>query len=71
VHVWSIDEHRHAVEAHVVVADGSGAEADAVRMRVKRRLEETFGIGHSTIEIEQESEACGDAQEIGHAVGRH
>jgi cobalt-zinc-cadmium efflux system protein len=71
VHVWAIDESETALEAHVVLPDGTSAEA-AGRMRgeIKRLLGERYGIAHSTLELERASAVCDDeAQVIGHRVG--
>lgn len=70
VHVWAIDERHNALEAHVVVADGAGSEAEAVKRRLKALLAECFGIGHTTLELEQESHRCeeGEALLVGHRI---
>ncbi len=64
VHLWQMDEHQVAVEAHVVVAD------EAVRRQVRERLREmlhdAFGISHATFETERPQDACDGAQVIGH-----
>ncbi len=52
VHVWTIDEHRHSLEAHVVTAAESGPPAEALKAAIKGLLRERFGIGHSTLELE-------------------
>lgn len=58
VHLWAIDEHRTAVEAHAVVADDTRREADAIRARLCEMLKSRFGIGHATLQIEHASAAC-------------
>lgn len=71
VHVWAIDENETALEAHVVVPDGTPADTAAgLRDRIKAVLRDRFGIGHSTLEIERASAVCADEpQVIGHRVG--
>lgn len=64
-HLWQMDEHRVAMEAHVVVAEGRWGEADAIKAGIKARLKERFGIGHTTLEMECARHACDDAAEIG------
>lgn len=51
-HFWLMDEHRAALDAHVVVEVGRWADADAVKASVKGMLRERFGIIHSTLELE-------------------
>ena len=50
VHVWQIDEHQNALEAHVVVADFM--QTEQVKMALKSELEQSFSITHSTLEFE-------------------
>ncbi len=63
LHLWRMQEHEVALEAHVVLAEGAGEE---VRGRLKARLEERFGIAHTTIELESHETACHGAPLIGH-----
>jgi cobalt-zinc-cadmium efflux system protein len=59
VHIWDLDEHVRALEAHVVVDEGSEIEAaETLKFRIKVMLEEEFSIGHSTIELETVASAC-------------
>lgn len=62
LHIWRMQEHETALEAHVV-QDEAG---DTVRQRVKALLSERFGIHHSVIEIEPVDAACEGAPAIGH-----
>lgn len=52
VHVWQLDERRTACEAHVVVSHRDLAEIEAVKSAIKKRLTESFGIEHTTLEFE-------------------
>lgn len=52
VHIWQMDEQRSALEAHVVVTCRTLAESEEIKRALKLRLEERFGIGHSTLELE-------------------
>ena len=65
-HLWQMDERRNAIDAHLVIADGAWDRADAIKARVRRVLEEAFGICHSTLEIECSRHRCGDASALGH-----
>ncbi len=50
VHLWQLDEHKNALEAHVVIDDFGDTEA--IKTALKAELERQFGIGHSTLEFE-------------------
>ena len=73
VHVWAIDEQQNALEAHVVVDDAAGQEAEAIKNRIKALVGDRFGIAHTTLELERASTACegGDAKVIGHHTADH
>ncbi|KAA9006867.1 cation diffusion facilitator family transporter [Histidinibacterium aquaticum] len=66
-HLWQMEEHRPALEAHVVIAAGRWGEADAIKGRVKDALQRV-GIDHSTLELECSNHACTDPKVIGHRV---
>ncbi|WMS44923.1 cation diffusion facilitator family transporter [Acuticoccus sp. MNP-M23] len=80
-HLWQINEHDNALDAHIVIAEGAWAEADGIKAAVKAMLHEKFEIGHSTLEIECANHACvetpvfGDGAHGGHdhahAQGKH
>ncbi|NCN41312.1 cation transporter [bacterium] len=53
VHVWKIEEHRNALEAHVVISRDQDMEA--IKFELKKILDEDFGICHSTLEFEWQS----------------
>jgi len=50
VHIWQLDEHRNALEAHVVLSESTGM--DDLKARLKQMLHEKFEIEHSTLEFE-------------------
>ncbi len=52
VHLWAIDEHRHALEAHIVTGELSGRSAEALKARIKDVLRHRFAIEHATLELE-------------------
>jgi len=58
IHLWQIDEHRTAFEAHLVVAEG--ADFAAITERVKHMLAERFGLRHATLELETAASGCAD-----------
>lgn len=51
VHVWQLDEHRNALEAHVVLSEG--ADMDGLKSRLKEMLHDKYEIEHSTLEFEK------------------
>lgn len=67
-HFWQMDERASAMDAHVVIAEGTWARADHVKSALKAMLRDQFGITHSTIEMECSRHACTKTQTIGHAV---
>lgn len=56
VHLWQIDEHRTALEAHVVSEALGGILKQ--KKQIKELLLEKFNISHSTLEFETESDRC-------------
>jgi len=58
LHLWTLDGEHHILTAHVVVPGGTSiGDSMAVKCGV-RDAATALGIGHATIEIEQEGEAC-------------
>jgi cobalt-zinc-cadmium efflux system protein len=64
VHLWRMQEHETALEAHVVL-DGSG-RAEQVKQVVKGHLRDRFGIAHSVLELEEPGAVCADLRVVGH-----
>lgn len=60
LHLWQIDERRSSVEGHLVLV--SGHETVQVVAAVKRRLVESFGLGHATFEVETPDSGCSERQ---------
>lgn len=56
LHLWQIDEHRAAVQGHLVLAPG--AEAATVLRAVKAALAEDFDLTHATFETETTAGGC-------------
>ncbi|MEA1888891.1 MAG: cation diffusion facilitator family transporter [Pseudomonadota bacterium] len=56
VHLWQLDEHRNALESHVVINDFN--ETESIKQSLKSKIEEQFSISHSTLEFEIDH--CGD-----------
>ena len=57
-HLWQIDEHRAALQAHLVVQDDAWSDADGIKDRVKALLKARFGIDHVVLEMECARHAC-------------
>jgi len=55
LHIWQLDEHNNALEAHVVISDFTKIES--IKRAIKEELETRFSISHSTLEFE---ESCCD-----------
>ena len=68
LHLWQMQEHEHALDAHVVIKEGVWTEADRVKLAVKTALRDGFGLSHITLELECHAHACKDPQEVGHAT---
>jgi cobalt-zinc-cadmium efflux system protein len=66
VHLWQMQEHRTALDAHVVIAPGRWSDADAIKARLRACLADEFGIGHATLELECAAHTCRDHRTIGH-----
>ncbi len=58
LHIWSISSTDLALSAHVVVADAALSELGAVMTGVKDVLARQFGVGHVTVELEDEGGQC-------------
>ncbi len=50
VHLWQLDEHKNALEAHVVIDDFG--QTEQIKRALKSELEATLSIVHSTLEFE-------------------
>jgi len=53
LHIWEVTSGFPALSAHVVVA--RGADRDLILRQLEVELGETFGIEHTTLQIEEES----------------
>ena len=50
VHIWQLDEHKNALEAHIVITNYS--QLDEIKIKIKSLLQQTYSIQHSTLEFE-------------------
>lgn len=70
VHLWSMQENEPALTAHLVIEAKAWPRAEDLRVQVKQVLQDRFGIGHLTLEIEQIDRACSDTARFGHTEPR-
>ncbi len=68
LHLWQMQEHATALQAHLVIAPDRWQEADAIKQAVKALLVSDFDIAHSTLELECARHACIGADAIGHGA---
>ena len=54
LHVWTVTSGFGAIAAHVVVA--AGTDRDLIRRRLELTLRDTFGIEHTTLQMEEEAD---------------
>lgn len=66
LHLWQMQEHEAAIDAHLVIAQGRWGDADAIKAAAKSRLAEEFSIAHVTLETECSRHVCKQARTIGH-----
>ncbi len=64
VHIWELDEHERALEAHVIVDTSDLVCLDKIKHDIKSILKNNFDIAHSTLEFEfgegSEGNSCDD-----------
>lgn len=65
LHLWQMQEHEPALDAHMVIDTGRWDDADAIKRAVKDAIRTRFGIAHTTLEIECAAHACDGAEVIG------
>ena len=66
VHLWQMQEHATALDAHIVIDAGRWQDADAIKSSIKTLCIEHFGIEHTTLELECARHACDEIEIIGH-----
>ncbi|MBO6601695.1 MAG: cation transporter [Roseicyclus sp.] len=65
-HLWQMQEHEAALQAHIALRPGCWDRADAIKAQIKARLRQDFAISHVMLEMECAAHACTDAKAIGH-----
>lgn len=51
IHLWAITQKQPLLTGHVVLA--AGAEGESVRLEIERRLQESFDLHHTTLQMER------------------
>jgi cobalt-zinc-cadmium efflux system protein len=64
-HLWMVQEHEAALQAHIVVDAGQWRQADAIKARLKSIARDGFGISHTTFEMECSQHACDAPATVG------
>jgi cobalt-zinc-cadmium efflux system protein len=54
LHVWTVTAGFGAIAAHVVVAQGT--DRDLIRRRLELTLRDSYGIEHTTLQMEEEAD---------------
>jgi cobalt-zinc-cadmium efflux system protein len=60
LHVWTVGENDVHLEAHLNVRNMRISEGDELRRAIEAMLRASFGINHTTIQLE-----CGQCREVG------
>ena len=71
LHLWQMQEHEAALDAHIVLEQGAWVHADQIKKIIKTLLRDEFQLSHITLEMECALHACIDPQEIGHPNAAH
>nr|WP_236701341.1 cation diffusion facilitator family transporter [Thalassomonas viridans] len=66
LHLWQMQEHQNALDAHIVLEPEQWGRADAIKDSVKALLAERFSIRHTTLELECSRHVCENPATIGH-----
>jgi len=66
VHLWQMEEHKVAIDCHVVLSAQAWPDLEAIKQEIKARLNDSFSITHSSLEFEHEDRAHHDAELYGH-----
>ena len=65
-HFWQMGEHEAALDTHVVIDKDRWDDLEDIKVAIKTRLEDEFGIAHSTLEFERSDRKHQDAERYGH-----
>jgi len=67
LHLWQMQEHAVALEAHIVIDQARWAEVDRIKSAIKELLKSGHDIEHITLELEGSDNICDQTQVIGHS----
>ncbi len=56
LHVWTITSGMNAMSGHIVVMDQMLSQSQVILFRINNMLRTKFGIGHSTLQFENQKE---------------
>ncbi len=68
LHVWALSSDEVALSCHVVVSEERLSEGEHLVRRLEQALCESFGVGHTTIQVEACHQCTGPAE---HLAGSH
>lgn len=66
VHFWQMEEHKAALDTHVVVGPDRWSDLKEIKHAIKACLGDRFSIDHSTLEFERSGDECDNARRYGH-----
>ena len=55
LHIWTLTSGFHVLSGHIVVDDQRISEAEDILAGIDNVLKESFGVNHTTIQLESES----------------
>ncbi|MCO6187845.1 cation diffusion facilitator family transporter [Rhizobium sp. L1K21] len=61
LHLWSINEHEHAVEAHIETDQKHLQRIEQIKSDLRQALKKNFGIEHTTFEFEDPADTTCEA----------
>ncbi len=70
VHVWTITSGNEAFTAHVLLDPEYTGDFSQLVKRMQDVVHKKYGIGHSTIQLEQTTSGCREDHHVGHLVAR-
>ncbi len=71
VHIWQLDEHHRALEAHVVIGLANYPDMERARKALRQLLDERFAISHTSLEIERPGSHSGGPGSCGTVLPPH
>ena len=66
LHLRYLDEHNHALEAHIVCSENTIHRIEEIKRAIKKLLHQKFHISHSTLEFEHSDNTCSEHEHPHH-----